>query len=119
MEALLCSGCGKPTPVSDGYLSILDDEINEYGQSKAFQESQRPDDGEPVMLAGEVGCPLNWRWGHNECLPAGSDYHIEGRRIDTVEKALGWTLHLMEDKYWYSATNWGQMMRQFGYVEQG
>jgi hypothetical protein len=60
--------------------------------------------------------PAHWYWGHDRCLPADLDYWFHGSRIRNPKQALGWTLHLQE-KIWFPHTDWEELMRRFGFVE--
>ncbi len=48
--------------------------------------------------------------GHYSCIPKqDSDYHIDLERIDTAEKAIEWTMHLSE-KRWFNHKGWAQIL---------
>lgn len=54
----------------------------------------------------------HWHITHWRCARRSGDiYYIEGTRIDTVAKALAWTLHLAE-KRWYLSTDWDVVVRR-------
>lgn len=59
-----------------------------------------------VRLSNLAQAPalIRWGWCHHRCLPEASDYIIDADRIDTLSKALSWTLHLM-DKRWLPGTD--------------
>lgn len=102
-----CDVCGKPTDRSDGYLRITWTRIQEIQRE---QRAERTTEPELINLAGVLPIPRDWQWGHSECLPE-SDYWIEASRIDTLRKAMAWTLHLME-KNWFAGTDWERAIRR-------
>lgn len=61
-----------------------------------------------------------WQVVHLDCITDAEwqrGYPIEGTRINTVRKALAWTLHLME-KTWFEFTDWRRVMQKlFGIPE--
>ena len=61
--------------------------------------------------------PLPWEWNHRNCHRENvtDTYWIAANRINTPEKALGWTLHLNK-KTWMDKTNWGDFVRTLGFV---
>lgn len=58
--------------------------------------------------------PVSWQVMHFDCISDAEwewGYPIEGARINTLGKALAWTLHL-EGKTWYEATDWEGLIRR-------
>ena len=102
-----CDICGKPTTAADGYLSITYQRIHEIMAELRQEYSREPE----VVDAGSLPPPQPaWHWGHSKCLPE-SDYWIEAGRIDTLRKAMAWTLHLHE-KNWFGMTDWHRAIRR-------
>lgn len=57
---------------------------------------------------------VQWNTFHYDCITDEEwlwGYPIEGARINTLGKALAWTLHLQE-KVWYEATDWQGLIRR-------
>ncbi len=57
---------------------------------------------------------VSWRTFHFDCITDEEwewGYPIEGTRINTLGKALAWTLHL-QGKTWYEATDWENLVRK-------
>lgn len=113
MEIPKCDVCGKDVQLSDGILSISFRTIRQVQEKREEFKKNHPG---PVLTVGEVmafpPC-VSWIWHHANCNNAdGSSYEIEGDRFDTHEKALHWTLHLME-KNWFRFTDWRGVIEKF------
>lgn len=105
-----CQICGKPVSSNQGLITIYKKDLSAFEKSKKIWEGKHPKD-EPYAAKdlAEFPCSVEWHWGHSKCLKEGM-YEITYDRFDTVEKALSWTLHMM-DKPWVDQTNWADMVR--------
>ncbi len=82
----VCDECGGEVIPPDGYLAV---------------------DGDTILdRSGELH---HWVWGHSGCTPNG--YAIEASRIDSMEKALDWTMHLWS-KRWFANTDWHHALQK-------
>jgi hypothetical protein len=109
--------CGQEVEMKDGILSISFKEIRDIQEREAAWKKAHPG---PVLEVREVlafPSRVQWTWHHCKCSVKGSSYEIEGKRFDTVEKALHWTIHLM-GKNWFQFTNWRSVIARF-YPECG
>lgn len=104
MELPKCDVCGVQVKIEEGVLSISFITIREVQEKREEFKKNHPG---PVLTVGEVMAfpeRVPWRWHHFGCNVDGS-YSIEATRFDTIEKAMHWTLHLME-KNWFEFTDW-------------
>jgi hypothetical protein len=118
MQLPNCDVCRKSVELKDGVLSISFQKVREVQDQKGRWEKTYPG---PVLTVGDIlASPprVSWVWHHANCNNAdGSSYEIEGDRFDTHEKAIHWTLHLME-KNWFRFTDWRGVIEKF-YPECG
>ncbi len=112
MELPKCDVCGKRVELKDGILSISFRKVRELPDQKIKWEKAHPG---PILTVGDVmAFPLrvSWVWHHFICNVDCSSYEIEADRFDNHEKALHWTLHLME-KNWFRFTDWRNVIDRF------
>lgn len=102
-----CDICGKPVPTDDGYLCITWARINAIMEERREWGTREP---KVIRLSDIPERTPDWRWGHADCLPE-NDYWIEAKRIDTMQKAFAWTLHLL-GKVWFGDTDWHWAIRR-------
>ena len=110
-----CELCHKPVTIKTGVLIVASGDLEKYEEELAEFDKKHPydADGSRLLKLGEGEGPparVRWMWGHSKCLPS-EMYDIGAQRIDSVDKALAWTLHLME-KTWFVHTNWEASIRQ-------
>jgi len=112
MQLPNCDVCEKEVEVKDGILSISFKEIRDVQEREAMWKKNHP--GPLLDVAEVMAFPhrVRWMWHHCRCNMNGSSYQIEGSRFDTHEKALHWTLHLME-KNWFRFTDWRGVIEKF------
>lgn len=115
-----CDECKKPIPSLDGHIYVLmhDVEVAEIAAPALREEfsTELPGGGRAYSGADLLRMPdktARWRTVHDTCTPAEHEniYSIDLSRIDTYEKALHWTGHLM-GKTWLASTNWGAVIRR-------
>jgi hypothetical protein len=107
-----CSICEKPTTVATAVV-----EVDSSAASKNRHEAW---DTYGENISSNVipyTHPVPWQWNHKKCGPE-LGYWFDASRISNTRKAMGWTLHLSE-KRWFPSTDWETLMRQLGYVENG
>jgi hypothetical protein len=112
MQVPNCDECGKNVKLKDGILSIPFQKVREVQDQRGRWEKTHPG---PVLTVGDVVTfppRVSWGWHHASCNANGSSYEIEGTRFDTIEKAMNWTLHLME-KNWFEFTDWRSVIEKF------
>ena len=105
MQLPKCDTCGKEVKIKEGVLSISFRKIREIQDKQEEFKKRHPG---PLLNVCEVMAfpsRVPWIWHHCGCNMNGTSYEIEGNRVDTIEKAMGWTLHLME-KNWFEYTDW-------------
>ncbi len=111
MQIPRCDVCGKEVQLGDGVLSISFQKVREVQDQKAKWEKAHPG---PVLNVGDVlASPpcVSWTWHHCKCNVSGC-YEIEASRFDSIEKAMQWTIHLME-KNWFKFTDWRGVIEKF------
>ena len=104
MELPNCDKCSKPVKREQGVLTISFKEVREAQREREAWEKEHP---QPIkVLHDYLTYPkrINWKWGHRKCFQ-NSSYPIDATRLDSAEKVLHWTFHLME-KNWFMATDW-------------
>ena len=104
-----CEVCGKAASTKDGYLRITWADINALSRMVHDEHKRVSRAVKLEHIVGREERPY-WQWGHMACLE-GDDYWIAADRIDTLEKAMAWTLHLLE-KGWFPASDWERAIRR-------
>lgn len=111
----LCQVCGKSVATFQGAINISAKELTEFMKSLKEWEERHPRDesgGRMLDEAALVDYPqtVEWHWGHSYCLGDGL-LMIEYKKFDTAEKALAWTIKMMENT-WLDYTNWVGMIQK-------
>ena len=112
MRLARCDVCGKSVELKDGVLSVSLRSAREVQDKEEKWKRTHPG---PILTVGDVIAfppSVSWIWHHISCEVEDSSYEIEGDRLDTHEKALHWTLHLM-DKNWFRFTDWHSVIERF------
>ena len=116
-----CSICDMPTTLDTAVAEVDHMSAREqWHQWKTweYEHTAKLPEGHGVDL-NEVPYqePVPWEWNHRNCQRENvtDTYWIAAARINTPEKALGWTLHLNK-KTWMDKTNWGDFVRTLGFV---
>ena len=111
MEFPKCDICGGDVSRENGVLSISFREVREVQQ--AHQEFDKKHSGCVLHVSDFMTLPerVHWKWAHSKC-NSQSSYQIEASRFDMVEKALHWTVHLI-DKNWFEFTDWREVIHRF------
>lgn len=114
MEPQLDWTCDECAGSSQATWVILSDVQMERAMGLESKVLSR-DQSQPISLADLMKLDLDpGMWSamcpkHTEVFPE-SGYFFETSRIDTIPKALDWTLHLLE-KGWLQHTNWDEFLR--------
>ena len=109
----VCDLCAKPI-IEKGGLDInpavvMDTYI-------AWHKWEREIEGQMYQTSDMPDLPEHhWRTAHWECTGDDDTYWIEWDRINSPEKAMGWTKHL-SGKVWFSHTDWFDLMSRLGYA---
>jgi hypothetical protein len=107
----VCDGCGKPA--DNGYLYVTYAAIHEYEVQKSEWDAAHPP-GQALSLTGLFDHPEPARWWlmHRRCdpQPDADSYWIDLERINTWERLVHWTAHLME-KNWLASTDWQRLLQ--------
>ena len=112
----LCEVCENPVTTLEGCLLLYHDEMKGYDVAEENWRNAHPVNQDsmlaPISMTELLDRPLPvaWHWGHNSCLDEGM-YFITADRLDTIEKVLSWTFHLME-KRWINTTKWEKAIRR-------
>lgn len=87
----------------EGEDALANGDMDAWLKTVVYPLSKLPRVERAPWLVLHVDCITDeeWEWG----------YPIEGRRINTVRKALAWTLHLQE-KVWFEYTDWDGAIRR-------
>ncbi len=114
-----CEACGEAVTTEGGFLVIRKEEMDKYEADLAHWEQEHPKDpdGSRLLSSSDLldhPSHVHWHWGHVGCMPEGM-YGIEAVSIDSVAKALDWTLHLMQ-KAWFPYTDWRDSVRRLHVV---
>lgn len=116
-----CDACGGP--VEDPRRATLSLDTRAAGR-RARAARLRTEEATTTDASGigvltlsdlvRVGLPdaEPWRWLHDRCRPDTHRYEISGERLDTLGKALSWTLHLQQ-KTWFQPAPWEGAVRRF------
>ncbi len=111
----VCDKCKQTVSLNEGMLSVFYKEVQGHEEKvKLYEQKHTEKSGIQITsLKSLLEYPdaVKWHWGHPKCMPD-SMYEIEISRFDNVDKALDWTLHLME-KDWFASTNWRETVERF------
>jgi hypothetical protein len=118
----VCGICHEPLRTKDAILSIsISKAIRQQllrDQRSAFIGGRGGDQNKPALVSLDtvaeelIAAPSAfWLWAHEDCTPDENSYAIEGRRINTPEKALIWTFNLQE-KAWFDPSAWSGAIGQ-------
>ena len=105
-----CEVCGGPVLTRQGVLLITHSDLDRYESEESEWEAKHPTPKNGAItlnMADAAAFPrkVHWLWGHTGCLPPDEMYWISANRLNTLGKALHWTLHLM-GKSWFRKTDW-------------
>ena len=105
----VCDICSKDVTTQEGVIDIDTQEVDDIEPAWDAWKKTHPD---VVSLEELLNAPgsVKWQWGHLNCV-TGDMYQITADRIDTLGKALDWTLHMTE-KTWLMHTDWNSLMRR-------
>ncbi len=105
MEIPNCDQCGKEVKLKDGVLEVDFKEIRSTQEARNKWEKDHPE--RLLSSIDLLTYPDNaeWKWHHRRCGPECGTYWIDGTRLDSTEKVLHWTFHLM-GKTWFEFTDW-------------
>lgn len=102
-----CDACGLAVTLEEGSMWVWVGACVDYKEAIAAVDWDKPMKGPP-----DLPVRPEWMWGHKTC---GSNQHqeywIDAEGIDTVEKALAWTLHFTE-KTWVVWGAWERLLRR-------
>lgn len=126
-NAFECEVCGGTATFADGLLYVTYAELSRASDefdtwSVATNALNPPDKNGVRVISKHLPLPnlAQWRWEHTDCTDDTGSYWIDGSRINTPAKALGWTLHLMRKVDSYTKySNWEIMLRRLGLVSDG
>ncbi len=112
MQLPNCEVCGKSVAEKEGILSISFRDVREVQEGEREWRKVHPG---PILTPKDLmslPSSVRWVWHHASCSIDGASYEIEGESLDTHEKALHWTIHLMEKK-WFHFTDWRGVIEKF------
>ncbi len=109
-----CDGCGKALTWKTGRMSVDLAAVARREDADREFEAKYTDAHGNLLVSGDAWDELPelvpWQWTCGDC-SSNAGYWIEGTRIDTVRKALHWTLHLLH-KIWFKHTDWDTAVRR-------
>ena len=107
----VCDDCGLSVAEADGGFAV---DYAAMHEAEAIQREwdQGHDEGFAIDLAVvPLFRDVPWDWGHSTCFPGRNEYWIAADRINTIGKALHWTLHLSSHR-WFKYTAWEAAVRR-------
>jgi len=110
-----CDVCSEPVDEQTGVISLNTwAALQRRRGFERWKEEHLVGDDRSVDLGQLATMPehVPWVWSHVRCEPKGVGYDIAATRFNTLAKAFGWTLQLLE-KQWFDPHAWKLLVRRF------
>lgn len=112
MKLPACDICAQPVTIDDGSIWVSSNLISMRQDAVRAWSEANPSLAHDMATLMTIPEKVEWRWGHRNCSdPDGDDYSFAAKRFDSVDRALGWSLHLFS-KTWIHDTNWELFVRR-------